>query len=138
MIVPSVARPEIRPGTAERTNATPPVDVVEAYQAKVKCLRRSRREIFSDLLSLSSSSMEESSTSFSASICLSGTLQSFGEGRCISPEICRYTIVESAKTVAVCRCLLLNAPKKLFKDFLIREIDYGPATVTQPALSESI
>ena len=32
--------------------------------------------------------------------------------------------------------MLLNAPRKLFRDFLISEIDYGPTTATQPALLE--
>ena len=116
--VPNVARPEMRPGTTERTNATPPVDVVEAYQAKVKCLRRSRRETLSDLLSPSSSSMEESPTSFSAFIRLTSSSLPFGKGCCISLEMWGYAIVESAKALAVCRYTATELTGETVRDFL--------------------
>ena len=41
MAVPRPVSPSKRLGMTERTKATPPVDMVMAYHAKVKCLRRS-------------------------------------------------------------------------------------------------
>ena len=39
--VPRPVRPSNLKGITDNTNATPPVDIVDAYQAKVKCSNRS-------------------------------------------------------------------------------------------------
>jgi len=77
-------------GMTESTKATPPVDIVEAYQAKVKCFNRSDQQKFWGMgfdLWWSSSATAEFTMSFSFSDLLSSYENGLSHDTIIGREI---------------------------------------------------